>query len=312
MFATVGQAEVKTSKVNCRYSYKSLRMLFPGGSSRTGRVRSTQPGPFLEELFRAHQPDSSRSSLTRPRLLRRRCVDELSITLTHVCRGWRNIFISRSSLWADIEFKNIDKTRTYIQRSNSSPLNIYLGDDDDDTNLDAFSSAVPHLPRLKSLTIFAVDLPDTLKHFYFPAPLLEELDINVDSDDDQVLDGSLFDGDFSSLHQLRLCGVTTHLPWRNLVNLQVVKIESCRPVCKITQLLDFFESAPILHTIELEGSIPTSSDALPERIVSPTGHHYLKNSHSVVRSHLSLTTSHLLQISKTSLTSPWSTFTSVL
>lgn len=156
--------------------------------------------------------------------------DGLSITLTHVCRGWRNIFISRSSLWTCFKFKKIDKTRTYIQRSNSSPLVIYLGDDDYDTNLDAFSLVVPHLHRLKSLTIFSTDLPGTLQYFYPPAPLLEELDIDVDSEGHQVLDGALFNGDIPTLRKLRLSGVNTHLPWRNLVNLQVVKIEFCLPV----------------------------------------------------------------------------------
>ena len=39
----------------------------------------------------------------------------------------------------------------------------------------------------------------------------------------------------------------------------------------MTQILDFLESSPLLHTIDIMDSIPNSSDAPPERIVTP-GH----------------------------------------
>ena len=192
--------------------------------------------------------------------------DDSLITLTHVCRGWRNIFISRPSLWTRFDFRNVDKTRTYVQRSKSFPLNIYLEDNDDDATFrDAFSLVVPHLHRLKSLTILANNLSDTLQNFYSPAPLLKELVIDIGSND-RIPGGALFNGDLSSLRKLRLCGITTNLPWRNLANLQIFEIRPGHHH-KITQLLDFFEAAPILHTIELSFSIPTSSDAPPGRIV---------------------------------------------
>ena len=53
-------------------------------------------------------------------------VDKDLIALTHVCRSWRDVFISRSSLWTRLDFTNVDKTRTYIHRSKSSPLEINL------------------------------------------------------------------------------------------------------------------------------------------------------------------------------------------
>ena len=37
--------------------------------------------------------------------------DEDLITMTHVCRCWREILIARSSLWARLDCMNIDKTR---------------------------------------------------------------------------------------------------------------------------------------------------------------------------------------------------------
>ena len=34
--------------------------------------------------------------------------DQVSIALTHVCHSWREIFISRSSLWTYLDLKNVD------------------------------------------------------------------------------------------------------------------------------------------------------------------------------------------------------------
>ncbi|KAF9789214.1 hypothetical protein BJ322DRAFT_987910, partial [Thelephora terrestris] len=46
----------------------------------------------------------------------------VTIVLTHVCRAWREIFISRPSLWTDLCWKGAEKARTYIERSKSSPV----------------------------------------------------------------------------------------------------------------------------------------------------------------------------------------------
>ena len=37
-------------------------------------------------------------------------MDQDLIALTHVCRGWRDAFISRSSLWTRIDLTNVGKT----------------------------------------------------------------------------------------------------------------------------------------------------------------------------------------------------------
>ena len=50
--------------------------------------------------------------------------DEELIKLTHVCHGWREILISRASLWTPLDCRNLDKTGVYIQRSRGSPLEI--------------------------------------------------------------------------------------------------------------------------------------------------------------------------------------------
>ena len=186
-------------------------------------------------------------------------MDECLIALTHVCRSWRRTFIHRPSLWTRLDLTNIGKTRTYIRRSRSSPLKLHLWDHQ--IVGDAFAPVTPHIGQLKSLTltINAKAPPIVLTHFRCHAPLLEKLDIDTFATN-RVLGSGLFNGDLSSLRELRVCGVITHLPWKNLANLRSVILENCFPQHSVTPLLDFFESAPLLHTVRLEGLITCSSD----------------------------------------------------
>ena len=197
-------------------------------------------------------------------------VDQGLIMLTHVCRRWREAFISRSSLWTCLDLTDINKTETYLRRSGSSPLRIRATNGMRGAHLNhALSLIIPYIPSLQSFTIHARAIPDILHHSCCHAPLLEELDIDIIFPNAQILDATLFNGDLSSLRILSLVGVTTHLPWTNMANLRVFKL-SC-PLgheITVTRFLDLFESAPLLHTINIEDSIPESSDAPPKRTVS--------------------------------------------
>jgi len=220
--------------------------------------------------------------------------DQGLIALTHVCRGWRDMFISCSSLWTQLDCMDFDKTRTFIQRSKSSPLDIFLEmHKDEDTYLDdAFLLVTPHIHRIKYLAIYADAMPDAVRHLHCHAPLLEELDIDLTcTTHAPVLDSALFKGDLSSLRELGLSGVVTHLPWNNLANLTTFDLRSCRPGRDfITRLLDFFENAPLLRTIMLEDSIPESSNAPPGRMVSLPHLHIFaitaNPAHSILLNHL--------------------------
>ena len=165
---------------------------------------------------------------------------------------------------------NVDKIRTYIQRSRSLPLEIFV-DGDHAGHIyfhETFALATPHIRRLKSLKVRGYSLPSVLECFGDHAPLLEKLDIDISALDRPTLDSALFNGDLSPLRELNLHGVVTPLPWNNLPNLTTFKLAFCPPGPSfVTQLLNFFECAPVLHTIVLEYSIPTSSDAPPGQIV---------------------------------------------
>lgn len=197
------------------------------------------------------------------------------IALTHVCRRWRDIFISRSSLWARLDCLDKHKTLAYIARSKLFPLDIRLNATNGQSyKIDALHRVVRHLFRLGSLTVHgpgAAVLPDLVMRFSHPTPLLKKLKIHLTSNRDRApaFPDTLFNGDLSSLHELSLAGFTTSLPWRNLVNLTTFKL-SCVPGTAglpfMTQLLDFLESAPLLSNVEL-CSVPAVLNAPPRRVV---------------------------------------------
>ena len=169
--------------------------------------------------------------------------DQALVALTGVCRSWRDMLIARSSLWTTLDLMNIEKTRTYIRRSKSSPLKIYLCENELEgvTYLDnAFSLAMRHTRRLKSLEIRGHN---------------------------PRFDSRLFGRDLPSLCDLYMLGTITWLPRNNMTNLRVFKLGSWNPIYGVTRLLDLLESSPLLHTVKPCGSIPDSSNAPPQRTV---------------------------------------------
>ena len=187
--------------------------------------------------------------------------DEDLIALTHVCQAWREIFISRSSLWANFDCTNADKTRVYLERSKSSPINLWLRRSYVLSPSDPFLQIIPNsIDRLKSLFVWGTpkNLQDITAHLSHHAPLLERLDIDGGGSR-PGLTTALFNGDLPSLREFRLRRVHTQLPWRNMVNLTSFTWHCMLPDdFPIRHLLDFFESAPQLRNIDLYEATPAS------------------------------------------------------
>ena len=218
--------------------------------------------------------------------------DQNLITLTHVCRGWRDIFTSCPSLWARLDCTNVRKTRVYLERSKSSPLEIHIGD-----SSEAASYLVPHIGRLKTLyahTTSGSIPPALVRHFSCRLPLLEKLTIKSLYGRLPPLPEELFGGDLSSLRELSLGpGVPTPLPWKDMWNLTTLTLDRMAEYdFPLTQLLNFFESAPHIRYIYIHNSIPYSSDAPAQRVVSLTHLKKLKITsqpvHSTLLNHLSI------------------------
>ena len=183
--------------------------------------------------------------------------------------------MSRSSLWADLDCEDADKTLVYLERSKSFPINLSLrrGRDDGLTPHDPFFQITPQdIGRLKSLFVEGtlLNLEDITTPLSCPAPLLEDMSIigarGSWPDDTPGLTPTLFGGNLSLLHTLRLEFVCTESPWRNMDNLTSLRLFNTEPP-SMSQLLDFFESAPHLRKVELRfgDPIPGAEDG---RLVS--------------------------------------------
>ena len=199
--------------------------------------------------------------------------DQDVIALTHVCRTWRELFISYSTFWTHFNCEDLDKTLVYLERSKSSPINLSLYRDDDLASYDSLFRVIPQaVGRLRSLTIHGTpwNLRDITNQLSCRAPLLEDMSIqgncSFEPGDNLVVTSTLLGGDLSSLCKLHLAHVHTELPWRNMVKLTSLTLVHTSPV-SIGQLLDFFASAPHLCGVNLHFEIPTSG-AQSGRLVS--------------------------------------------
>jgi len=190
--------------------------------------------------------------------------DEDVIALTHVCRAWREVFVSRSCLWTNFDCLDEEKTRVYFERSKPSPINLSLNLSGGIFPCNPFFQIIPHATgRLKSLFVRGLteDVEVVISHLSHPAPLLERLSIRSDpllARRDPVLPSALFNGDLSSLRVLHLKSVHTELPWKNMVNLTSFTLSHTPEKIPAGRLLDFFESAPHLEEIELCFVNPTA------------------------------------------------------
>jgi len=230
--------------------------------------------------------------------------DENLIKLTHVCRAWRELFTSRPSLWSRLDCRSVDKTKVYIERSKSFPLDIsFKLTHNTFRREEALVLAVPHFGRLVTLSVHGKPevIPALAKHCSSSLPLLHTLNINIARNPTPVLPENLLNGDFSSLCELSLGGVITPLPWRDLSNLTTFNLRQVPgDMIHLTQLLDFLESAPRLRYVKLRNSIPNPSDAPTERVVSLP--HLKKFSvitsqpHSILLNHLSIPAGVLLRL----------------
>jgi len=203
-------------------------------------------------------------------------IDQGLVGLTHVCRTWREIFISRSSLWTNFDCRDTEKTHVYLERAKSSPIYLWLEREGDLSLRDPFLQIIPQaIGQLKYLSIKGTseNLQDITAHLSLPAPLLERLYINGGFEPEPgpypTLTAAIFNGDLSSLRQLRLQQVCTELPWRNMINLTSFVLGYIPPdSTSTTQLLDFFESAPHLRKVQLIDATPFSNGQ-NGRLVAP-------------------------------------------
>ena len=165
-----------------------------------------------------------------------------------------------ASLWTDFHCMDVDKTRVYLQRSRSTPINVWLERKSRLARNDPFLQIAPHaISRLKYLSVRSTpdEFQEIFQHLFLPAPLLEVLAIDgiyMNWNHNPTLAAELFDGDLSSLRELHLRFVRTELPWKNMSKLTSFSFSlssTSGPTISIENFLDFFESSPHLVEVKL-------------------------------------------------------------
>lgn len=179
------------------------------------------------------------------------------IRWSQVCRYWRNTFTNAPTLWIHLNCKDLARTRTFIERSKSVPIQVRLSPDFCSQSLNAL---FPHIKRFESLKmeIRASELKHrSIHHLRRPAPLLEQLTIAVEdsvlTDDDlESPFPLLFRGEFPHLTRLALEYLSPHPDWFRISNLTTFHlVHTGSHGGSSSQLLRFFEQNPGIEDVSI-------------------------------------------------------------
>jgi hypothetical protein len=190
------------------------------------------------------------------------------ITMTHVCRSWRNVLLSTPSLWTQLDFATRDSKQAigFLRRSGDLLLDVseYL---QDDHNVEPFlSTTLRNIHRLQRLDLNSClqNLERVLTQFTRPAPELKHLQIANDpniTDRDMKLPRTIFGGRLPKLTSLSLMHFRTNLRDLNLPSLTQFDFTTGTKI-SVRDLTSFFERCPSLELIKLylsyESQLPTT------------------------------------------------------
>ena len=190
--------------------------------------------------------------------------DRDRIVATHVCRHWRNTFLSTPFLWNRIRaFQHPEKTEAYLERSRDTPLDIYIASH----KIWSQGGTTP-LQRLEPLSnrcrtarlLQNLHDEDVLGIIRNPCPRLLELNL-------EIAHGRSFHGiedlsNFPSLKSLTL-GDIRHLRFSKPFNLRKLGIGLSGERSRLSPLLEFLEKIPLLEELEITTPVvpPTTFEA---------------------------------------------------
>ena len=197
------------------------------------------------------------------------------VTMTHVCRSWRNVLVSTPSLWTQLDFcvpTGPQQVEEFLRRSGNLPLDIhqYLEVPD---HIEPFLSTTLHnLSRLRRLEInSSLDrLGRLLERFSTSAPVLEYLNItnypNI-TDEDMKLPCTIFGGRLPKLTSLSLFCLRTDL--RGFIFPSLTRFSfTTGTKNSVGNLIFFFEKCPLLEFIQIcLGCMPEQPIAPPRKRV---------------------------------------------
>jgi hypothetical protein len=201
-------------------------------------------------------------------------MNEPLITMTHVCRSWRNVLLSTPSLWTQLDFSTPDskQAKGFLRRSGNHPLDIYQYLRAEDHAEPFLSTTLHNVYRLRRLKIesWFWHFEPLFARFTRSAPELEHLylavgDPNVSTD--VKLPGTIFGGQLLKLRSLSLAWVHTNLRDFNFPSLTRFDFATGTEI-SVRDLTSFFGRCPSLESIKLRFSFsPQLLTAPPKKRV---------------------------------------------
>ena len=185
------------------------------------------------------------------------------ITMTHVCRSWRNALLSTPSLWTQIDFSTFESKQAegFVARSENQLLDVYQSVDEAD-HIEPFLPITLHNTyRLRWLKVAChyEHIEDILGRLTKPAPELKHLEIANDprekEDDtftvgDAELPSTIFGGQFPKLTTFSLRSICTDLRDLDLPSLTRFTFKTATSVSTL-DLTSFFRRCPSLEFIQV-------------------------------------------------------------
>ena len=193
------------------------------------------------------------------------------ITMTHVCRSWRNVLLSTPSLWTQVDFatRMSKQAKGFLGRSGNQLLDIHQILEADDHVEPFLSTTLRNIHRVRRLDIdsFLPHLERMLVRFTEPAPKLEHLKITNDpniTDRDMKLDNIIFGGRLPKLTSLSLHHLRTNLRGFDFPSLTRFVFTTGTDI-SVLDLASFFERCPLLELIQISLSYPPQPPVAPPR-----------------------------------------------
>ena len=171
------------------------------------------------------------------------------LSITHVCRFWRQVAINAPELWTEITMKNPEAVEAFLERSGAVPLNVdlHLGPGTEPP-CGILEAVAPHSHRFRRFSIFAPPEAhyDPFAAFTGPAPLLERLEINYPVDSPPR---SLFGGQTPRLRELVIsaCGLWLQHQFGNLTSLHIKLCDFVLPRLGFLPFFDMLRHCPVLE-----------------------------------------------------------------
>ena len=155
------------------------------------------------------------------------------VSVTHVCRFWRQAAINAPDLWTEIKMKNLEVVEAFLERSGAVPLDVYLRS----VNRRMIQAVAPHVHRFRRLSLSVSPRPyNPFTSFTKPAPFLERLEVRWCPGVQQPL---LFDDQAPRLRELVIVARGLWLQNR-LNNLTSLHLTLSHTIKSHTELLPFF------------------------------------------------------------------------